>query len=106
MSEVVEVIELEIRPIPPDTVSSVRGELVPLIERTLRDAGRESLLVDGEIRIDIGRPLSVDTVIVIGLTFLSQVALETYKKLLLPVLKERVEVRRKARRKKKARRTS
>jgi hypothetical protein len=53
MSEPVEVIELELTPVPPDTLASSKEELMPLIEAALRDAGREDLLSGKDIQIQI-----------------------------------------------------
>jgi hypothetical protein len=83
------VIELEVTPITPDNVDSVRDELVPFIHTSLQDQGKEHLIEDGELRIQIERPFPYDAAIVVGLTFLSGVALETYKAIILPKLREK-----------------
>lgn len=95
-----ETVELEIKPIPPDTVASVKEELIPLVETTLREAGRENLLSDEQIQIEIEKTFPVDQAIIVGLAFLSGIALETYKALILPKLKKRFEVKEKSRGKK------
>lgn len=94
-----EYIELAVQPIPPDTVSSVRAELLPLIEDALHRAGKESLLTEGQVRIEVEQTFPTDEVIVIGFTLLSGIALETYKTIVLPALKKRFRTRQKRRRK-------
>jgi len=90
-----EYVELTIQPIPPDTVSSVKAELLPAIEAALREAGQEQLLAEGQIQVEIEKTFPTDQVIIVGLTLLSQVALETFKEVVLPRLKKRHRVRQK-----------
>lgn len=94
-----EYIELSIQPIPPDTVASVRAELLPVIEDALRQAGQEQLLKEGQIQIEVERTFPTDEVIIIGFTLLSGIALETYKAIVLPALKKRFRIRQKRRQK-------
>jgi len=94
-------IELTIVPIPPDTLASVKAELEQNIEAALRDAGRESLLAEGQIQIEIEQTFPTDQVIVVGITLLSGMALETFKAIVLPHLKKWVEVKIKQVRKRK-----
>jgi hypothetical protein len=78
-----QVLELEVAPIPPDTVATVREELLPLIEVTLRKAGQEKLLEQGELKVEIEPALTVEEeAVIVVLTFLSLMALETYKAIL------------------------
>lgn len=100
MSETHEVIKLELTPIPPDTIASAKEELMPLIETALREAGRADLLSDEHIQIEIEKTFPTDAAIIVGLTLLSGIALETYKVLILRVLQERFEVRQRSRSKK------
>jgi hypothetical protein len=92
-------IELSIVPIPPDTASSVKSELFPIIQTALRETGQEQLLTSGEIQVEVEKTFPTDEVVVVGLALLSQIALETYKEILLPRLKKRFRVRKKRRRK-------
>lgn len=101
MVELPEVIELELIPIPPDTVASAKAELLPLIEATLKEADRSALLVDGQIQIEIEKTFPTDESIIVGLSLAAGLALETYKALILPALKKRFEVRQKSKRDKK-----
>lgn len=63
-----EYIELTIQPIPPDTVSSVRAELLPTIEAALHEAGQEQLLTEGQIQVEVEQTFPTDQAIVVGLT--------------------------------------
>jgi len=93
MPEPLEVIEVELTPIPPDTVSSVKEELIPLIEATLREAGKEDLLSPEYIQIEVEKTFPTDAAIIVILTLLTSMALETYKELILPAWKRRYEVK-------------
>lgn len=92
-----QVVELTIKPIPPDTIASVKAELLPYIRSILKEQGKDNLLTDGEIVIEVEKTFPTDEIVVIGLTLLSQVALETFKTLILPKLKKRFETRQKRR---------
>jgi len=102
-SETLEVLELTIIPIPPDTVTTVKAELLPYIEETLEEQGQESLLAEGQIQIEIERTFPTDQVVTVAVTLLSSIALETFKEVVLPRLKKRFETKQKRRRKGKAR---
>jgi|GEM_PF-1769126 len=94
-------IELTIVPIPPDTLASVKAELEQRIEAALSKAGHESLLTEGQIQIEIEQTFPTNQVIVVGVTLLSGMALETFKAIALPHLKKWVEVKIKQARKRK-----
>ena len=94
-----EYIELTIQPILPDTISSVKADLLSTIEAALREAGQEQLLTEGQIQIEVEPTFPTDQVIVVGLTLLSGIALETYKEIVLPRLKKRFRTRQKRKRK-------
>jgi hypothetical protein len=96
MNDAVEVIELELRPIPPDTVASVKQDVVPLIEAALRNAGASQLLSQQHVLVEVQRTFPTNEAIVVGLTFLAGVGLETYK-FILDVLRERFEVQERTR---------
>jgi len=101
-----EIIELLLEPIPPDTADTIKAELVPLVQEALREAGREQLLVDGEIRIKIEKTIPIDwielsriaTVAVFALA--TGIAVESYKAFVIPAIKKRFKVKAKKRRKK------
>ncbi|MBM3135517.1 MAG: hypothetical protein FJZ89_09615 [Chloroflexi bacterium] len=94
-----EVFELTIAPIPPDTVASVKDELLRYIEETLQEKGLEELLAEGQIQVEIEKPFPTDQVVIVGVTLLSAMALETYKEIILPELKKRFKVWQKRHRK-------
>ena len=96
MSEQIETIELELRPIPPDTTASVKQEIMPLIETAFHQAGQPELLTNGQVEVEIERTFPTDEAIVVGLTFLAGIGLETYK-VILEVLRERYEVKERSR---------
>lgn len=102
-----EIIELLLEPIPPDTVDTIKAELVPLVQEALREAGREQLLVDGEIRIEFEKTIPIDWVglskiaTVAVFTLVTLIAVENYKAFVIPTLKKRFKVKAKKRRKKK-----
>jgi hypothetical protein len=93
MTEVSESIELELEPIPPDTIASSKAELTSIIQKALQEAEQDDLLSNAQINIQVEKTFPTDAVIVVGFTFLSGVALETYKALVLPALKKRFAVR-------------
>jgi len=101
MPEPLESIELELEPIPPDTIASSKAELVSIIQQIFQEAGKEDLLSNGQIDIQVEKTFPTDAAMIVGLTFLSGVALETYKVLVLPALKKRFAVREKPKSKKK-----
>ena len=112
--EIVEVIELLIEPIPPDTVDTIREELPTLVREALIEAGQEDLLTTGQIEIQFEKGVPIDWIELsriaagagIKATFglLSGMALKTFEAIVLPRLKKRVKVWEKQRRKAKRRR--
>jgi len=101
-----EIIELLLEPIPPDTVDTIKAELVPLVQEALREAGREHLLVDGEIRIKIEKTFPIDWVelsriaTVAMFALATDIAVESYKAFVVPAIKKRFKIRAEKRRKK------
>jgi hypothetical protein len=91
-----EFIELELRPIPPDTLASAKQEVLPLVAAALREAGQEQLLNDGHIQVEVEKTFPTDEAIIVGLTFLAGIGIETYK-FMLDVLRERFEVKERSR---------
>jgi c-di-GMP-related signal transduction protein len=91
MNDAAEFIELEVRPIPPDTVASAKQDVVPLIEEALRNHGPAQLLPQQQVLVEVQRTFPTNEAIIVGLTFLAGVGLETYK-FILDVLRERFEV--------------
>ena len=101
MAESLESIELELEPIPPDTIASSKAELMSIIRKILQEVGKDDLLSNDQMKIQLEKTFPTDAVIVVGFTFLSGVALETYKVLVLPALKKRFAVRERAKSKQK-----
>ena len=99
MNEPIESFELELEPIPPETISSAKIELLQIIEKTLGESKQTGASSEDEIQIEVEQTFPTDAVIVVVITFLTQVALESYKTILLPKLKKRFKVRRRTRRK-------
>ena len=93
-----EYIEVIAEPIPPDTLSSVETDLVPTVQATLREAGREKLLAEEDIRVMAEKTFPSDDVVVVLFRLASPVALATYHEIVLPALKERFRVLQKRRR--------
>jgi hypothetical protein len=100
-----EVIMLELIPIPPDTIASGKEEIQEFIETELRKAGVNHLLSDNHISIQIEQTFPTDQAIVVGITLLSGIALETFKTIVLPALKRKFEVKQRTQRSKKTRKT-
>ena len=89
MSDDLTEIDLEITPESPETVASVKAELLPLIRASLQEAGQEDLLTTGQIRVEPEKTFPVDGAILIGLGFLSKVAYDIFKAVILPRIKAR-----------------
>lgn len=87
-----EQIELAIRPIAPQTVETLKQQFVSDIRGALQEAGREDLLSEGHIQITDERTFPVDQLILIGISLASQIAIETYKQIVLPRLRRRYSI--------------
>jgi hypothetical protein len=98
MSEPVDTIQLEIEPIPPDTISTVKPEIVPLIEKVLRESGRTELLQTNQFQVNIEKNFPSAEIVVVGLTFLTNIALEAFKELVLPEMKKHWKIKQKSKR--------
>jgi hypothetical protein len=101
MADSVEVIELEISPIPPDTIDSCRAKLLPYIEATLREAGQDSILSQEHMNIQLERTFPTDAAIIAVITLLTGMALKTYEAVVITGLKKKFNVREKRKSKKK-----
>ena len=86
-------IELSVAPIPPDTLATVKAELLEEIEAALRESNHEDLLTSGQIQVEIEQTFPVDAAIIVGLTLLSGMALEVFKVTVIPRLRKRFEVK-------------
>jgi hypothetical protein len=97
-----QVVSLAIRPFRPDTVDTVRSELTPMIEKALREHGREDLLIKGQIKIEIEKSLPLDqtmvyVIITIVTGVITDITAETFKEIVIPKLKKRFDVEEKNR---------
>jgi hypothetical protein len=97
MGEIQKVIELEITPIPPDTISSTREELAPTIEDALRKAGHDNLLKQAQIEIRVEKTFPTSIVVVAIVNLFSKMAFEVFKQIILPELKRHYEIKYKSR---------
>ena len=102
MTEDSGVIELELTPIPPDTIASGKAEIMAIIEASLREHQQTQILSDEQLLVSVEKTFPTDAVIIVGLTFVSSLAIETYKAIILPALKRRFEVRQRSKRKKRS----
>lgn len=94
---------LVLEPIPPETVTTIRRQLEEVIREELREAGQGDLLEQGAIRVEVAENFPVDPTIVAAIiTVTGQFALETYKELVLPVIKKKYFVKKETKKKKKA----
>jgi hypothetical protein len=91
MNDVVEFAELELRPIPPDTVASAKQDVEQLIQQALRTDEQTQLLPSPQVLVDVQRTFPTNEAIIVGLTFLAGIGLETYK-FVLDMLRDRFEV--------------
>lgn len=101
-AEEIEYIELSIEPIPPDTVSSAKSEILSIIQDALRESGQEQLLASGDLQVEVEKTVPAELAIPVltaVLTLCTGVALETYKAIVLPRLKKRFQVKEKGRQK-------
>jgi hypothetical protein len=98
MKNPIAIIELEITPIPPETIDSCKADILPYIEATLREVGRDNLLSKEHMDIQVEKAFPSDAAIVVALTLLSGIALETYKEIVVPALKKRFGVKEKRKR--------
>ena len=89
MDERAETVELAITPIPPDTASATKDELLAYVEQTLRDAGHADLLAAGQLQVEVERTFPTDAAVLLGITVLSRMAEETFRQVVLPALKRR-----------------
>lgn len=91
MNDVVEFAELELRPIPPDTAASATQDVEQLIQQALRNDQHAQLLPSPQVLVDVQRTFPTNEAIIVGLTFLAGIGIETYK-FILDILRERFEV--------------
>lgn len=86
-------VQIQLTPFPPDNASSIRAELIPLVETALAQRGHTGLLENGQIRIDVEETFPTAEVIDAVIMFGSAAALEVFKEIVLPILRQRFGVR-------------
>ena len=89
MTEFSQSYELKISPVSPETVSSVKEDVRPMIELALREAGYENLLAEGQIRVNVEQTFPTDAAMMVAVTLLSKVAYDVFKEVILPKLRSR-----------------
>jgi hypothetical protein len=93
MSEFPSIRQLEVTAAQPDTVSTIKEELKPIIETALREVGQEALLAKGDISIDVEQTFpAADAIVMATVTLLSKMAYDVFTQVVLPKLKERFKV--------------
>ena len=95
-----EIIEIVLTPVPPDSVQSIRPDIVAVIEEKLHESGHGDLLTNGQISIEVEQTFPTDAETLAILVTLGTMAKDTYKELILPLLKRRYGVEEKPREKK------
>jgi hypothetical protein len=96
MSEIESIIELQLAPVPPDNTSSAKANIRPIVQTALQQISREDLLSSGEILIQVEQTFPDnlnDAAVVVIITFFSNAALEVFKTVVLPSLRQRLHVK-------------
>ena len=88
---------LTLEPIPPDTVASMRAELMPTIEMALRQNNKESLLENNEISLEMEHTFPTDQIVVVVAVMITTMAVKVFEEIILPELKKKYRVLRKHR---------
>jgi hypothetical protein len=91
-------IKLTLQAIRPETIESLKADLLPVIREALRESGQEHLLASGELKVEVEKTFPTNEIIVVGITLLSQVALKVFEEVVLPKLKKALRGRAKSRR--------
>lgn len=92
-------IELTLKPIPPESVESLRDELSDYIRAGLQEKENVDVLEKGELVITPEETIPVDQVVVVVVNVLSSAALMTFEQVVLPWLKRKYEARQRRRQK-------
>ena len=92
-------IELSLKPIPPDTVESLRSELQDYIRVGLQETGKSDLLDHNELVIKPDETIPVDQVVTVVIEVVTSGALITFEQVVLPWLKRKYELRQRRKRK-------
>lgn len=85
-------VKLQVRPTGTESVDLIRDQLPKYIEQVMREDGKETLLTNNELQIELEETFPTTGVIIIGLQLLSQAAIEYWKYRLEKKLKEEYNV--------------
>jgi hypothetical protein len=99
-----QIIELSLKPIPPDTVESLRAELQDYIRAGLQESGNPDLLERKELVIKPDETIPVDVAVTVVVEVLTGGALIAFEQVVLPWLKRKYELRQRRKRKRKRKR--
>jgi hypothetical protein len=82
-------VELLVRPFSYQDTATIKDQFEKEVRAALRESEQEKLLDEGQISVEIQQDFAMEGVVLVGLTFLSQIAVETYKQIILPKLRKR-----------------
>ena len=91
MSDQEELYELTLTPGPGNTVISTREEFEALVKKAFDDEGQGHLLTDGSVTIRPQKPFPGVAAVAILIWFGEQIAMEIFKRKVLPVLEAKFE---------------
>jgi len=87
--------EFLVAPIPPDTVATVKSEIVPFTRQILEESGQAGLWDEGKIQVEVEKALSLEEeLVVVGIQLLTTLAAKAFETLVLERWKERFELKR------------
>ncbi len=89
MTEPNEILRLEITSVPPDTAASVRKDVLELIAKALSEESGGRSIAPDDILVETRKPFPTDPLVVVIVSFVTQLALEFFKTVVLPKLKAR-----------------
>jgi len=92
-----EIIELAIRPIPPDTVASIKEEILSEIEAVLKEKGQEKLLVGEDLKPEVEKTFPIDQIVILVIKAATPIAVWAVNEIVIPKLREKYGVDRKKR---------
>ena len=96
MSDEINQEEVEVAPIPPDTVATVQLEVEKYIADGLREKGQHDLLESQQIAVTVEETFPGAEVVHLLFTLSGGIAIETFRQVILPWLKRKYETRHKS----------
>ena len=85
-------VKLQVQPTGTESVDLIKDQLPKYIDQVIREDGKETLLANNELQLEFEETFPTTEVIIIGLTLLSQAAIEYWKYRLEKKLKEEYNV--------------